>query len=132
LLRVCPRQIESDLDSCAIGVARSEQGPDLGAGAVTLENAHAVARPLALGIELDDDAPVRPPWLPSHRHAPAASVLFEQAYVPEILGVQRRKVLPVEDVLPLARVTGLQLSSIVSGTDLYLLDVNSVSIDPGD
>src|SRR5262249_49479038 len=94
-----------------------------------LDNAHAVARPLALGIELDDNVSVRSPWLPSHRHPPAASMLFEQVYITEILGVQRRKVLPVEDVLPHARDPGLHLSRIGRGQLQSRIDAESVAID---
>ena len=59
-------------------------------------------------------------------------MLFEQAYVAEILGVQRRKVLPVEDVLPHARDTGLHLSRIGRGQVQSRLDAKSVAIDPGE
>src|SRR5580704_2978587 len=132
LVQVLPRQIKPDLGGGALGIAGSEQGPDLGASTVALANAHAVARTLALGIELDDDPPIRTSWLPSHRHAPAASMLFEQAYVAEVLGVQRRKVLPVEDILPHAHDAGLHLSRIARGQVQSWADAKSVAIDPSE
>src|SRR5205085_3124530 len=109
-----------------------EEGPDLGTRAVALNNTHAIARLLALGIELDDDAPVRPPWLPRDRHPPAASMLFEQAYVAEVLSVQHREVLPVEDVLPHARDASRHLSRIGRGKVKPRIDAKSVAIDPGE
>jgi len=59
-------------------------------------------------------------------------MLFQQAYVAEILGVQRRKVLPVEDVLPHPRDAGLHLSHIGRGQLQTRVDAKSLAIDLGE
>ena len=59
-------------------------------------------------------------------------MLFEQACVAEILGVQRRKMLPVEDVLPHARDADLHRSHIGRGQMQFRVDAKSVAIDLGE
>jgi len=59
-------------------------------------------------------------------------MLFEQAHVAEVLGVQRWKVLPVENVLPHARDAGLDLTRVGCGQVQRWVDAEGIAIDFGE
>jgi hypothetical protein len=56
-------------------------------------------------------------------------MLFEQAHVAEVLGVQRRKVLPVENVLPHTRNAGLDLTRVGCSQVQRRVDAEGIAID---
>ena len=94
------RQIIPHLNSCPARPEGLHKCPNLGAGPVSCEGPNTVAGPRAVDSQLKKNAPIGRARLFCELEPPTPAADLQQLDMIEVIAVQYREMLPVEDVFP--------------------------------